>query len=341
MFDQLKLQISSWFSGVSPERWTVLQKISLKTAGVLFASYILATIVSSLTAHFIIGMAKPKTPSPGLSSNTQSGLRLSSLMNYRSVKKDVVDRNLFNRDGEVPPEEEKKELGQSESKELSFDDTAPCQKSTLPIDLLGTIYIVPSSSSLATIKEKGYSEADIYREGDSIVGYENALVFKIEMEKVIINNAGIKECIELAPPKFPNGENFAKDNNNSSKGALKDKKVVPASSNCGEITLQESYVSSELGDGFSNILTKGRLIPHNDGNDQMIGFKLIGVDSSSLFGKICLKNGDVITQVNDTSMQQADQGFALYQAFQDERDVRISYLRQGKEAMMVTVKIGQ
>ncbi len=93
--------------------------------------------------------------------------------------------------------------------------------------------------------------------------------------------------------------------------------------------------------GFFDILTKGRLIPHNDAADQMVGFKLIGVDSSSLFGKICLKNGDVITQVNDTSMQQADQGFALYQAFQDERDVRISYLSQGKDATMVTVKIGQ
>jgi type II secretory pathway component PulC len=63
------------------------------------------------------------------------------------------------------------------------------------------------------------------------------------------------------------------------------------------------------------------------------------VDANSLFGKVCLKNGDVITQVNETSLQQPDQGFALYQAFQDERDVRINLLREGKTPMTITIQI--
>ncbi len=201
MFEPLKNKISGLLNEASKENLDLLRRAGFRFFILLFASYIAAAFFSSLVAHLIIGLARPKSVEISEKSN-QPSLNLSDSVNYRTVKKDVLDRNLFNRDGEFPPDDEKKELAEGENNVLAFDESAPCRKTTLPIDLLGTILITPSSASLATVKEKGYSEADIYREGDTIVGYEGAKVHRIEMEKVVLNNAGVKECLELALPSF-------------------------------------------------------------------------------------------------------------------------------------------
>jgi type II secretory pathway component PulC len=49
-----------------------------------------------------------------------------------------------------------------------------------------------------------------------------------------------------------------------------------------------------------------------------------------LFERICIRNGDIITQVNDISLRQPEQGFAFYEAFQNERNIRISILRDNQ-----------
>ena len=51
---------------------------------------------------------------------------------------------------------------------------------------------------MATLQEKGYSEADIYREGEAIIGSEHATVARIERNRVVVNNNGVKECLELS-----------------------------------------------------------------------------------------------------------------------------------------------
>ena len=102
--------------------------------------------------------------------------------------------------------------------------------------------------------------------------------------------------------------------------------------------LEEKYVQDELGPGFGTIIQKARLVP-NTADGQMNGFKIFAIDQASLLGKTGLQNGDIITQVNETSLKQPEQGFALYQAFQDEREVRIHILRRGTTPMMITCRI--
>jgi type II secretory pathway component PulC len=70
----------------------------------------------------------------------------------------------------------------------------------------------------------------------------------------------------------------------------------------------------------------------------MNGFKIFAIDQSSMLGKTGLQNGDIITQVNETSLKQPEQGFTLYQAFQDEKEVRILILRRGAP-MTITCRI--
>ena len=76
----------------------------------------------------------------------------------------------------------------------------------MPLDLLGIIYSPRPGSSLATIKERGYSIADIYREGDGIIGQEQAMVYLVEPGRVVLNNNGSKECLEIKTVKVSDQE---------------------------------------------------------------------------------------------------------------------------------------
>jgi type II secretory pathway component PulC len=69
-----------------------------------------------------------------------------------------------------------------------------------------------------------------------------------------------------------------------------------------------------------------------------VGFKIFAIKGGSLFSRICLKNQDIIQSVNDVNLRQLDQGFAIYDAFENAREVRINFLRAGNP-MSVTVKI--
>ena len=166
--------------------------------------------------------------------------------------------------------------------------------------------------SLATVREKGVKVVDVYRSGDAIIGNEQAVIYNITEDTVVINNDGAKECLKMKKPK-----GYKKPTVSSkAKVSESDEEREELSTK----TLDSSYVQKELGPGFSKILESGRLVPyHREG--KMIGFKLIGVKSGSLWEKSGLKSGDVITDVNGTSMSQADKGFAFYEALQQDQKI--------------------
>ncbi len=332
--------LEEWISRYNLKRETLeaIYQAVVKGLWVVLAAYLVANLINVEVARRVGGMAVESLTqamrSTSVASTGSTTAQVRRRTNFHRVRNAILDRNLFNSAGEVP--DESVELAEA-STSSSFNVNAPCQKNTLNLELMGTIYVGDQGGSLATVKEKGYSEADVYRVGDAVYGNEQALIVKIEAQRVIINNGGKKECLELAPPTLPGnpeGDAGAVTLATGQPGAT----PPPAGEPGGDVELEAGYVESELGEGYVNILRKARLVPFNkDGS--MKGFKLIGLDTNSLIGKVGLRNGDVITQVNDTSLQQPDQGFAFYQAFEDEREIRISLLRNGTTPMTINVKI--
>jgi general secretion pathway protein C len=322
----------------SRERLEKVGLVARWVALLLGVSYLLAVVVSSWlvsgmtsTALAALGRMTARTAAASLTTTA-------SAISHRDIEKAVKERNIFNSSGEFPNEADPDAKGE-EVKASNFDINAPCVKPTVQVDLVGTIYL-DGGNSLATLMEQGYSEADIYREGDAIVGNEQAIVARIERNRVILNNNGVKECIELAATdKKTAGSGFpdVQPSTGSPEGGgpVDAPPVAGGSSDC---VLEEKYVQDELGPGFGTIIQKARLVP-NTVDNQMNGFKIFAIDQGSLLGKAGLQNGDIITQVNDTSLKQPEQGFTLYQAFQDEREVRVHILRRGTTPMMITCRI--
>lgn len=251
--------------------------------------------------------------------------------NMREVSKVIKERNLFNSEGSFP--EEKFGTARKVSGNI-FDINAPCRPTTLPIELLGTIFLGDRLKSIATVHDKAYTEADVYRVGDEIYGSDGARVAAVDRQTLIIDNNGTKECIQL--DKSANGQ--ANDGFPSFGGGEFGGTPTGAAGGGAEVALESSYVESELGPGFAKIMDAARFVPNTTEGGGINGFKVFSIKPGTIFSRIGLQNNDVITQVNDTSLSRADQGFAFYQAMQDEKEVRLQILR-GNSPVNIVVRI--
>jgi len=320
-----------------PER---LAREGSRLASIVFASYLIASSITASSVKFLSGSIVASGRATTAASS-QTIIDFSNDINHRELRKIVLTRNVFNSAGEVPSDSEQSQKG--DDREVKFDDKAPCRKTALNIELVGTIYMGPGPDSLATVREKGYNEVDVYRAGESIVGQTQAKVYRVERERVVINNAGAKECLELAPPKLPQLLEMQQGQGGVASVPVPVASGAPAAegmpgADASHFRLEAAFVEQSLGPGFARILESGRLVPHHKDN-QMVGFKLIGVKAESLWRRVNLNSGDVITSVNDISMARPDQGFALYQALQDSREIRIEVLKGGATPATYTVEI--
>ena len=296
-------------------------------------AYLVSTVVGGLISQTLVSgiLTSRARMNTRVEENVTTTSDRPVMANARDLQKVIKERNIFSSDGKFPEEK----IGRDGAGTLArFDIDAPCINTTLPLELLGTIFLGDRMKSLATVKDKSYSEADIYRVGDMIYGNDRAVVAAVERQKIIINNNGTKECIDLDK----SAPGLANDGFPGAGGSDFGGFPSGSSGSGSEITIEASYVESELGPGFGKIVDAARLVPNTvDGG--INGFKIFSIKGGTLFARIGLQNGDVITQVNETSMKQPEQGFSLYQEFQDSKEVRIQLLRGGTTPQNITVRI--
>lgn len=231
-------------------------------------------------------------------------------LNYRKVGKSIVSRNLFNSEGKVPVEVEAA-AEKTEKKVKVFDMSAPCKKPSVSLKLVGTLFL-GNARSRAVIKAPNTKQPDHYKEGDFLFDYDGIQIVSIERNSVVFDNKGVKECIAI---------NLGKE---ASKRSIKKKKSLPSKHS---VSVANDFVERELGDGFSKIIERTRMVPAFDGKGQTIGFRVFNI-RSALMKKIGFRNGDIITVVNDVSLTDPAKGFELYKSFEEETDVTIKLMRQ-------------
>ena len=324
-------RIAAKLKAYSNEGLQKLEQRLIFFVGPMACAYIFSTIVCGFIGQGMVNdiinskvkrsMAKTDSETPSLSALVTT--------NTRELQKQIKDRNIFSSEGKFP--EEKEGGGAKKNSAGEFDLSAPCSPTSLPIELLGTIYLGDPLISLATVRDKTYAEADIYRVGDAIYGNEDATVALVERQKIVINNNGVKECIDLDKSKvdvasdgFPvaPGEGFGE-----------------VAGGGTEISIETAFVEGELGPGFTKIVDSARLVPNPIDSGGLNGFKIFAIKGGTLFARVGLQNGDVITRVNDTSMTQAEEGFAMYKAFQEGGEVRIQLLRGGVTPQNIVVRV--
>ncbi len=237
----------------------------------------------------------------------------------------------------------------------NFDDAdwpnAP--KSSLRLRLVGTMAFSEPTLSLCSIVEEGgaASQAGLYSinacaeldlsamspDDIKLVGKPApcdavesiAVVKRIEPERVYIFNTteGRIEYLALNEPPAPASAarpTLAKvDDKPDDSG---DEGIVKTGDN--RYGVARSTVDNAL-NNLSQLATQARVVPAFEGG-KPVGFKLFSIKPGSLYSKIGLQNGDVISRINGYEMSSPEKGLEVYSKLKDSTNITVDVKRRGK-----------
>ena len=209
--------------------------------------------------------------------------------------------NLFNEKGLVP-----------DNDEGGGDLNGPPVKTSLPLNLLGVIVVRDIKKSVASIEDKTANQVIAVRVGEPIT--RDTVVQSIAEDRVIfINNAtNRREYVELpedasllhvhaAAPK-PSGD------------------IVKTGG--GHVEIKADAMKQALGQDFGKILQQALCKPEMD-NGKPIGYKCSEIEKGSVYEKLGMQDGDVVTQMDGAELTNMA---PLMQKLNDLREGRIQHL---------------
>ncbi len=229
----------------------------------------------------------------------------------------IISRNLFSSLGRIPGDEVP---GTQEQ------NNEPV-KTELPLNLIGTVILKNEERSVATIEDKGDSQVYPFRVDDELPG--KIKIISIAAYKVVFRNLtnGRKEFVDM--PEEGNGTKI-------SVGSLSSRKPPVTKGDGGGIeqTAPNTFniARSELDKYLSNIndvLTQARAIPHFE-NGQPAGYKLIQIVPGSVYEKLGLKNGDVLSGVNGEPITDPARAFELLSQLKTASQLELTVKRDGQ-----------
>lgn len=283
-------------------------KMALYICGCSF----LASIVTTLYVAELI------TPDTKYSLN--SSRVMPNIKNEASTLSDhkvqvIVERNLFNKEGEVPQEDE------FAIKKVVNDDEKAI-KSKLPLKLIGTIYGGNPFSGLAVVQNLSEKNMNSFLVGDSLM--EEVSLVEVHRYKIIMKVEGHKEYIEQDQKVIERKTRNKKRGSSGSK--LDPNKYSEAGfERVGQkVVMSTDYKEKLLTTDFSNVLQGAKADPYSQGGE-LVGFKFSRIRSQSIFEKAGLQDGDVVTEINGESLNDTSKTLTLLQRLKKDNASEIEF----------------
>lgn len=273
-------------------------------ASVLLSTYFISDLIS-------IGI-QSKLPTSQARSGAMGGRqkRPASADDFLSISQ----RNLFSSDGKMPGEED---AGGS----LVLDQGGPPVKTSLPFNLVGTIILRDELRSIATIEDRSASLVYPVRTEDEIPS--KARIIKIEPRKVIFVNTatGRREFIDM--PEEAEGSGPRVSISTASKGPVAAIERTGNNFNIPRLELDRAF--SDL----NTILTQARAVPHYE-NGVPAGYKLFQVMPDGFFGKLGLKDQDVLCGIDGQPVNDPAKALELLGQLKTANHVELCVKREGR-----------
>lgn len=185
--------------------------------------------------------------------------------------------------------------------------------------LVSTAIANPERFSLCQITNQDSNETSVFAIGERFLG---ATIYKVEKERVLIENNGKNEYIDNSAAAAP------------SLGVSPIPAVPGAGGEGVKVVSENQYVVAkrEIDNALTNLsdlATKARIVPSFK-NGVANGFKLFSIVPDSLYSKIGVQNGDVIRKINGYEMNSPDKALEIYQKLRDATRIEIELERRGE-----------
>lgn len=219
----------------------------------------------------------------------------------------IISRNLFNsKSGET-------------TKKPAADDVLldKLEKTELRLKLWGTVAMA-GNESYAVIESEKERKQNLYRVGDSV---ESASVKMILREKVVLTVNGTDEILELEKPV----SGVAVSGNLVQPASRKPMPGLSGGVSKRRITLRRAQVESAMGN-LGELMGQAKIEPHADG-----GLLVSNIKPNSLFRRMGLRNGDIITGVDGNRIETVDDAMKLYNNLKTSESASVDITRRGRK----------
>jgi general secretion pathway protein C len=282
-------------------RYFTIANFLLITAGVYLGVITFYTLITSRLDYGISAPVSATQAAPAPVKYTQN-----PLSNY-SV---IADRNIFNvstQTGVPEPKAEKVEIDK-------------LKETNLKLKLWGTV-TGQNKRAYAVIEDSKAREQNLYRAGDSI---QNAVVKLILREKVVLRVGKSDEILTMEEMRASRGGRSSRAKTGSSSPTR-----LPVSSYPRKIRLKGNQIQKAM-ENLGQLMEQANLRPHIvDG--QPAGISITGIKPNAIFRKMRLRNGDVITGVNGSSIESVEDAVKVVEQLSSGSDIQLQIKRRGRE----------
>jgi general secretion pathway protein C len=221
----------------------------------------------------------------------------------------VLERNLFNTRSAAAPKADTEKV-----------DIASLEETKLNLKLWGTVSGT-KDGDYAVIEDVKTREQDLYRTGDTI---QTAVVKEIHREKVVLTVDGKDEVLQMQ--EFDTGKSGFRPG--SAATASRSSTVTPAT-RAQRISLRRSYIDQAMTD-VASLMTQVKIQPHME-EGMPAGLSLSSIKPNSIFRRMGLRNGDVITGVDGSEISTVDDALRLVDNLRSSSTLSVQLKRRGRE----------
>jgi len=240
-------------------------------------------------------------PPPMVAGDRQISSVEDEISHPSSYYKPIVERNLFNTNKDA------------DSKPVSIK-TETLKQTELKLKLWGTVSGL-GGQTYAVIEEAKSRQQNLYKVGDAV---QNATVKMVFREKVILSVNGQDEVLEIEEIR-----------------GLASGRMPPQTatkSRRQKITLKRSQIESSV-KNVNELMKQVKIRPHTE-NGQAAGLMLSSIQRGSIFRRMGLRSGDVITGVNGNSLVSVDDALKLYENMKSSSNMSIEIKRRGRNRII-------
>jgi general secretion pathway protein C len=224
----------------------------------------------------------------------------------------IIAKNIFNQDGVIPP-------NQSELSGGVQDDSAP-RPSTLQLDLMGTLVHADPTKSIATINMRGQNRIEPFSVDEEVAGL--AKITEIQRQRVIFRNLQnqLLEYIEV-----PQEQGLTLSVERGATVSL----PKAAQTEQTEFTFPRAEINAQL-ENLPSLLQQARVVPETGPDGQVRCYKIVEMQSGSIYEKLGLRMGDCLSSVNGEAVNSPQRAMEMFQTLKNSSDIKLGVDRSGR-----------
>jgi len=304
---------------------------------IVFTGFVLATAASTILGYLLApNLVAGRTPRPAANDRVDLTFGGGSATLTSQQIEAILKRNLFNSKGELGDQEP------TQNEEANSTGQADLPKSSLPVNLIGTIYGGSPFNGIALIENTAQKSINSFLVGDTLL--KEAVVREVHRERVILERNGRREFIALA-------EYEIKRTNRTKKG--RPVPAAPAATDFGgevplanepppenfreegfsregqKIEMSMDYKQKVLGTDLPKVLQDAKATP-NLVDGEIRGFVLTRIRKDSIYEKAGFQNGDIIEEINGSPLSDPGQAIKLLNSLRNENEIEVRLKSQGR-----------